>query len=200
MSVASEAVGHPAGGGHVDRPTKLRGFRIAVLLLILSDVVFMGGLFFAYAYLRALNPNQMWLPASVHAPGIATGWVIAGLMVVSAAVWRWGDLGGRAGQYGRLSAGAWMAVLLVLAEFVVQVQQLAAASFAPNAGGFASAFYGLNGYHAVHLVLLLTLGVGVAIRAGRGVYKRGAYNEAALIGYVWYYVAVSAVGMALLPH
>ena len=102
MSVASAAIGHGEGSaGHVDRPTKLRQFRMLVLLLIVSDVVFVAGLFFAYLYLRALNINNMWLPAAVHPMGAAAGWSVAGLMAASAAVYRWGDLGGRGGRPGQ---------------------------------------------------------------------------------------------------
>ena len=201
MSVASAAIGHGEGSaGHVDRPTKLRQFRMLVLLLIVSDVVFVAGLFFAYLYLRALNINNMWLPAAVHPMGAAAGWSVAGLMAASAAVYRWGDLGGRAGRQGRQSAGLAVAMLLVLAELVVQIQQLATAGFGAGAGGYASNFYAMGGYHAFHLVLLLVIGLGIAIRAGRGVYRRGEYNEVALLGYWWYWVTVMAIGMALLPH
>jgi cytochrome c oxidase subunit I+III len=201
MSVAAPAVGNEAGGGHhVDRATKLRQFRMMVQLLIVSDAVFVACLFFAYLYLRALNVNHMWLPPSVHPPAAAEGWIITGLMAASAIVYRWGELGARAGRHGRLGAGVTVALVLIAAELVVQIHQLAAASFGPGAGAFASSFYAMAGYHAVHLAMLLLLGAGIAIRAGRGVYRDGGYNEATLVGYVWYWVTAMAIGMVLLPH
>jgi heme/copper-type cytochrome/quinol oxidase subunit 3 len=193
--------GHGDGAsGHLDRATKLRQFRQMTLMLIVSDVVFVACLFFAYLYLRALNVNNLWLPSSVHAPSMAAGWVIAGLMAASAVAYRWGDLGGRAGKHGRLLIGLAVALLVVVAELVVQIQQLAGTNFGPDAGAFPSCFYALGGYHAFHLGLLLLLGIGITIRAARGVYRRGEYNEAQLVGYVWYWVTVMAIVMALLPQ
>lgn len=192
--------GDAAAGHHLDRPTKLRQFRMLVQLLIVSDAVFVAAMFFSYLYLRALNVNNMWLPAKVHPVGAAASWSIAGLMVVSAVVYRWGDLGGRAGRRGRQLAGLAVAMLIVLAELVLQIQQLASTGFGAGDGAYASNYYAMAGYHAVHLVLLLLLGLGITIRAARGVYRSGDYNEVSLLGYWWYWVAFTAIAMAVLPH
>jgi heme/copper-type cytochrome/quinol oxidase subunit 3 len=142
----------------------------------------------------------MWLPAGVHPPSAASTWVIAVLMVVSSLVYRWGDLGGRVGQAGRMRAGLLVALVLVLADLVLQVQQMASASFPPTAGAFASSYYALAGYHVFHVVLLALVGLGIAIRSGRGIYRTGKYNEMALVGLVWYWVTLIAVAIAVLPH
>lgn len=202
MTAMPAAAGHgQAEAGHaVDRPTKLRQFRMLVQLLIVSDAVFVAGLFFSYLYLRALNINNMWIPAKVHPIGAAASWSVAGLMVASAVVYRWGDLGGRAGRHGRQLTGLAVAMLLVLAELVLQIRQLATTGFGAGDGAYASNYYAMAGYHAVHLVLLLLLALGITVRAARGIYRRGEYNEVSLLGYWWYWVTLTAVGMALLPH
>ena len=202
MSVAATAIEHGGhdSGHHLSRQVKLVQFRSLVLMLLVSDLVFVAGLFFGYIYLRALDIHHMWLPASVHPPSAASSWLIAGLLVVSSAVYRWGDLSGRGGREGRMRAGMLAALVLVLADLVLQVQQMASASFPPTAGAFASLYYALSGYHVFHVALLLVVGTGIAIRAGRGIYRAGEYNEVALGGLAWYWVTLIALWMAVLPH
>lgn len=199
MSIAVPVGGH-ASGHHLERSVKLVQFRFLVIALLVSDFVFVGGLFFAYIYLRSLNVHNMWLPPNVHPPSMASGYLVAGLLLVGAIIYRWADLGGRAGKQSRLRLGLLVALLLVLADLVLQIQQILATSFAPSDGAFASSYFALAGYHAFHLVLLLLVGAGLAIRSGRGIYQKGQYNEVALGGLIFYWVTLIAIGVAVLPH
>lgn len=204
MSIAATADDHGGhvheSGHHLPRSVKLAQFRSLVILLLVSDLIFVGGLFFSYIYLRSLNVNGKWLPSGVHPPSAASGYLIAGVMLVSAVVYRWGDLGSRAGKAGQARAGLLLALLLAVADLVIQVQQMTAASFDPSAGAFASNYYALAGYHVFHVALILLVGVGLAIRSGRGLYRDGQYNEVALGGLIWYWVTLIAIAMAVLPH
>lgn len=206
MSVAATTVEHGHGHGHesgheLPRPVKLAQFRSLVILLLVSDLIFVGGLFFAYIYLRMLNVHNMWLPPGVHPPSAASSYVIAGVMLVSAAVYRVADLGSLAGKKGQATALMSLALVLALADLVLQALQMAGASFAPSAGGFASSYYALAGYHVFHVALILLVGLGLVMRSARGIYQeKGQYNEVALGGLVWYWVTLIAIAMAVLPR
>ncbi len=200
MSVTTGTLAHgPAGTGHVDKATKERQWRLVVLFLLASDVTFVAALFFSYLYLRQLDVNHMWLPASVHPAPMSAGLILAGLLVLSSLAYRWGDVGLRKGNQGQLRGGLTIALVLWIVEMVVGAQQLLSMSFGPGAGGYASAFYALAGYHMFHLVLGLLLGLGMFMRAGRGRFAADNHTQVQVLGYFWYWVAVMAIAMALLP-
>ncbi len=179
--------------------TKHRQWRMVVTLFLVSDVTFVVALFFSYLYLRELNVNHMWLPASVHPPAVYQNVVLAVLVIASAAAWRFGDLGIRKGNQGRLKAGIGLALVLWLVEMAVQAWQFASIDFGPGAGAFASAFYALAGYHMFHLVFGLLIGVAILNRAVRGRYSADDFTQVQVVGYFWYWVAIMATAMALLP-
>jgi cytochrome c oxidase subunit 3 len=202
MTVSAAAIEHGGHSSdhHLPRSVKLVQFRTLVIMLLVSDLIFVAGLFFAYIYLRALNVHNMWLPSGVHPPSAASSYLIAGVMLVSAVVYRVADLGSRAGRDGQVRLGLAVAWVLALVDVVLQVQQMASTNFAPSAGAFASSYYALAGYHVFHVAMLLLVGLGIAIRSGRGLYRKSQYNEVALGGLVWYWVTLIAIGIAVLPH
>lgn len=175
--------------------TKLR---VGMLLLIATDVVFVACLFVAYIYLHALNVESMWLPKGVHMPPMIQGTILAALIVVSAAAYGWADLGLRRGNQAQFRTGVVVAYLLWLAALIGQVWQLAHLGFMPGSGGFASAFIGLSGYHAVHLAIGAVLGLMLVSRVLRGCYTHGQSIGVEIIGYFWYWITVMAVVMWLL--
>lgn len=200
MSITEGTIAHgPAGTGHVDFETKQRQWHMAAILFLVSDIVFVVALFFSYLYLRALNVNHMWLPASVHPPAMSSNLALAAVVVASAVFWRIGDLGIRKGNQTQLKAGLTLALLLFAVDAVVQISQLSSVTFGPGAGGFASSFYALAGYHMFHLVFGLLLGGGILSRALKGKYSETDFTQVQSVGYFWYWVAIMAVGMLVLP-
>lgn len=200
MSVAAGELGHDlSADAHVSKEVKDRQWRMVVIGLLISDIVFVLGLFFAYLYLRALNVNNMWKPASVHAPSYALSLLVVGLVVASAAAFRYGDLGIRRGSVPRLRSGVALALIFWIAELVAACYQLATVSFPPSAGAFASSFYALAGYHVFHLVLGLLLGLGLLNRVVHGRYNEQNYTQVQVVGYFWYWVMLMALAMVILP-
>ncbi len=200
MSITDGAIAHgPAATGHVDYETKQRQWHMAAILFLVSDIVFVVALFFSYLYLRALNVNHMWMPASVHPPSMSSNVVLSGLVVLSAVFWRIGDIGVRRGNQGQLKAGLTIAWLLFAVDAVVQIRQLSEVTFSPGSGGFASSFYALAGYHMFHLVFGMILGGGILSRAIKGKYSERDFTQVQSVGYFWYWVAIMAIGMLLLP-
>ncbi len=183
--------------GHGDA-AQFRKLRIATLFVIGADVVFVSCLFFTYLYLHALNVDDHWLPAGVRAPAAASGVLLAALLVLSAASYRWADLGIRRGDQGRLRSGLAVALGLWAVELVYALWQLTHLGFGPGSGGFASAFIVLAGYHVFHLLLGVPLGFMVLNRARHGRYAAGQAIGVELVGYFWYWVTATAVGMMLI--
>ena len=167
--------------------------RLGVILLILADVAFVLSLVFAYLYLHGLDTEGGWLPQDGPAAlGAGFGWVIAAVMLVSWAAYRWAETAARAGQRERLVLGVLAAVVLVTVDLALQVYQMATAGFVVADGSYASAFMALAGYHVFHLALTAFLGIGIANRARLGRFDTDAWHVR-LVGYWWNWVALSAI-------
>lgn len=184
---------------HVPAGLKQKQMRMGVLALLVSDVTFVAALFFSYLYLRALNVNHMWRPPSVHPLPRWEGLVAALVVAVGALSYRWGDLGGRRGDQGRLRAGLAGGISLFVVALGYQIWQFTTFGFAPGASGYASATTALAAYHTFHLCLAVVLGVAIFNRARAGRFGAEKYTEVQVVGYFWYWVVTMAVLMAFLP-
>ncbi|MDQ1540329.1 MAG: Cytochrome c oxidase subunit [Actinomycetota bacterium] len=176
-----------------DRDSIGRRWRTGVVLLIVADVAFVGSMVFAYFYLRGLNTDGNWFPPDSSIAPIWVGWAIAGGVVVSAAVYRWGQAGILAGNRGRLVAGAGIASVLVVADIVAQVAQIASLPFGVNASSYSSSVYVLAGANLFHLLLTLFLGIGLWNRARMGKYAADNEWQVRLVGIWWTWIALAAI-------
>jgi heme/copper-type cytochrome/quinol oxidase subunit 3 len=184
--------GHPLPH-HESVDTVGRRWRTGVVLLMVADVAFVASLVFTYFYLRGLNTQGAWFPKGASVAPIWVGWAIAAALVASAATYRWGEIGMRAGNDSRLIAGAGVAVLLVLADAVAQVAQLVTFSFGLADGSYASSVYVLAGANLFHLLFTLFLGVGLWNRARLHKYSVDNDWQVRIIGIWWSWIAVASV-------
>jgi heme/copper-type cytochrome/quinol oxidase subunit 3 len=106
---------------------------------------------FAFFYLRSLNNNQMWRAKGINPPlvfgSIVLVCVVAGVVVYGLAVRSLSSQ--RESGWRRL---ALLAVVLLLAAFVVQTVEWYHAGFGPKDGGYAAVLYGWTGFYAAVLL------------------------------------------------
>src|SRR5579875_2357959 len=96
-AVTLRSHGTDGADGHAEDPIVVgRRWQTGVLLLILADVSFVAALLFSYLYLRGLNTGKAWLMPKQEIATIWVGWLIAGILVLSAIVYRLGLAGVRA--------------------------------------------------------------------------------------------------------
>ncbi len=185
------------GQHHEDADTVGRRWRTGVLLIILADVAFVVALIFSYFYLRGLNTEGAWLTKGGQTASIWVSWAVAGGLVLAALAYRAGVAGIRADNRSRLVLGTGIAVLLVLADSVAQIVQIAALPFKPDANAYASSIYTIAGANLFHLLLTLFIGAGIWNRSRLGKYSRADYWQVDIVA-IWYvWVAVAALGGAL---
>jgi heme/copper-type cytochrome/quinol oxidase subunit 3 len=170
-----------------------RRWRSGVMLLIAADVAFVGSLVFSYFYLRGLNTEDGWFPAGSTIEPIWIGWAIAVVLVVSAAAYRWGQAGLHAGEVGRLALGAGLALLLLVADILIQIVQLVTIPFGVADSAYSSSIYVLAGATLFHLLLTLFVGVGIWNRSRVGLYTPASDWQVRLVGTWWTWVAMAAV-------
>jgi heme/copper-type cytochrome/quinol oxidase subunit 3 len=167
--------------------------RMGVLLFLGADVVFVAAALFTYFYLRGLNTENGWLPNGVKTVGAVDTWTVAGLIIVSALLFQVARRAGDAGNASVLRAALGVALLLVVADLVVQVMQMSGASFNTTSGAYASSYFLMASYHLFHLAILTFLGLGLFIRTIKGMYAEPERrNELDLMGLVWTWTAISA--------
>jgi heme/copper-type cytochrome/quinol oxidase subunit 3 len=182
---------------HEEPDTVGRRQRTGVALLILADVAFLASLLFAYFYLRGLNTEKGWVLAGDKTAAIWVGWLIALGMVVSAALYRWGDSGLRAGHEKRLPTAIALAVLVLVIDLAAQVVQLVTFPFGVADSAYASSIYTLAGANLFHLVLTLFIGLGMWNRTRLGKYAPDNSWQVRIVGIWWTWIAVAALATAL---
>lgn len=176
-----------------DRDSIGRRWRTGVVLLIVADAAFVGSLVFSYFYLRGLNTSGAWFPAGSSIAQIWVGWVVAGVLVLSAGAYRWGQLGMHAGNESRLVTGAIVAVVLLLGDFVGQFIQLVTLPFGVADSAYASSVYVLAGANLFHIFLTLFLGIGLLNRARLGRYAADNDWQVRLVGIWWSWIAMASI-------
>lgn len=195
---------HAPVAGHLDRESAGQMNKLGVILLIVGDAFFTLSLVFTYLYLRALNTNGQWLGQKDALP-VASGysWAIVVVALVSWLAYRWGQQArgdtarkdkGRSDQ-ARIALGAGIASVLVVADTAMQVAQMIGAGFTPRDGAYQSAWMALAGYHVVHLLLTLFMGIAIVNRARLGRFALDAW-QVRLVGYWWTWMVAAAVIIA----
>lgn len=192
MTVGTATHEHLAAGEH----DPSRGQQMAVLLLIVADASFVLSIVFTYFYLRGLNTDSGWIAQGSSAVSPAYGWIIAAIIAVSAVVYRWGELGFRAGRTGSVLTGTAVALVLVLADLAVQVWRMVVMPGSVGADSYNSVVMLMGGAQVFHLLVTLVVGIGIFNRTRRGLVSKNSKWHARMVGYWWLWVALSAVIVA----
>ena len=176
---------------HLDPESTGRMQKLGVLLLIVGDAAFVLALVFTYLYLRALNTEGQWLgPDQPGAVSTAFSWGIGAVALLSWAAYWWAQSGRRPVPVVRV--GVLVASVLVVVDLCLQVAQMIGAGFTPRDGAYQSAWMALAGYHVVHLLVTLFLGIGIAARLTKGRLDHDRWHLQ-LVGYWWRWMAATAV-------
>lgn len=204
-----------------------RKVRLGMFFYIAADVILAIFFFGSYIFLRGYNTNDRWVPPPVahkigSGPLAATAWVM-GIALAGAIVYSVGQWAHHKRIYAFFTGAMAVALALYLVDLAAQIYVIAHQRFDVTDGSFASAFTVLSGYHVYHMTLGVFLGLGIVVRAARGLYRRpaerGGHQQHAAaaegrelpaattphhrtgisaIGYYWYYAALYSVAVWLL--
>jgi len=167
---------------------------VGMIIFLGSWAMMFAALFFAYAVVRLRAP--MWPPPDQPAlpiliPGLNTV-VIAGSSAAVAVAVRAHALGRQRRAAIGLGLGAAFGALFLALQAVVWVG-LWRAGLLPTGGPYASVFYALTAFHALHVVVGLAALGALAIRAQL---PRGATRSTVrLWGMFWHFVGVVWVAL-----
>jgi cytochrome c oxidase subunit III len=207
MTAAVDTHGHAGAPAHHDPPEVVAARQgLGVWLFIGGDVVVFGALMFAFFYLRGLNVQNYWMPAGIHPNSSSIQWATAAFIVVAAALIWAAEKAVRSGSKSA-SALSFVGALCALGAAGFAVDALKSAQFAVNnnnfgtetvGGSYQSIMIAINSANLIHFLLLAFLGLGLAIRMGKGLISAERPTHAYLVRIFWVWVALSTViGTAL---
>jgi hypothetical protein len=196
--------------------TIARRARLGLWLLIVADVAGTIALVISYSYLWSLNVNGGWAPpgATLSAsqtnttlpttPSTATFavewpfWGIFLVLVVATALMWFGYRSARSGNHAGLMVGAGLSFLVTVAALVFQWIQISTFPFDAGDGAYASAVLLLCASNIFHLFLLLFIGMGIFMRARKGLIDKTNWYQAQLLSYYMTWVCIAFLLGAIL--
>ena len=166
---------------------------IGMIIFLASWAMMFAALFFAYAVVRFRAP--IWPPPDqprlpILLPGLNTVLIAASSGLVAVAV-RATAIGRPRRAFDCLGVAAILGALFLMLQVVVWAS-LWDAGLVPSAGPYASAFYALTTFHALHVLVGLVALVALAFRAWQ---RRASRAAVRLWGMFWHFVG--AVWLAL---
>jgi cytochrome c oxidase subunit 3 len=158
-----------------------------VVLFIASELMFFGGLFASYFYLRGITTP--WPPAGVELETIPAALATAVLLASSGTF----QLGIRAARRGSSRAmRAWIVLTFVLGAgfLAVQAHDWTTLTFTVSSHAYGTLFYGMTGFHGLHVIGGLLLMLVILGRSAQGAYREGEIRGVEAVGYYWHFVDV----------
>jgi hypothetical protein len=171
---------------------KVARARSGVLLLIISDALFIVAIMAGSQYLRALNTEGQYRIAGDFAPPFVAGLlVMIGLLLSGLAYYLWDRRASKAGQTG-LTLFFLLALVIMLAAAVGETWIGATLRYGVPIQAYESVHWLITWSTAVHLWLAVIIGILLGGRILRG---RLAGHEfvAEVTGYWWYYTVVASI-------
>ncbi len=169
---------------------------MGMVFFLASWAVMFASLFYAYAGVR--SRAALWPPLDQPALPLGLPGANAGVALLASAAIVFALRRLRAGDAPRgahgLLAAAWLgAVFLGLQSWVWG--SLWRAGLRPDGGPYASVFYALTAFHALHVIVGVVALTALAVRASRGGLTRSASLPVRLWGMYWHFVG--AVWLAI---
>jgi|SRR4029450_5560607 cytochrome c oxidase subunit III len=163
-----------------------------VVLFIASELMFFGGLFASYFFLRGVT--SPWPPSGVELETLPSA-IATAILVASSATYQ---LGVRSARRGNMRAmNAWIVLTLVLGTAFVtaQAHDWTTLSFSVASHAYGTLFYGMTGFHGLHVIAGLVLMLVILGRSAQGAYRGGEVRGVEAVAYYWHFV--DAVWIAL---
>ena len=136
---------------------------------------------------------RRWTLAISWLSALWVSWLISAVAGVSALAFRWGQRGIQAGSERRLLTGAAIALVVLVADAVVQVIQLVKFPFGIDTSAYSSTIYTMAGANLFHLLLTIFLGIAMVNRTRAHIYSDTSNWQVRLVSVWWSWIALAAI-------
>ena len=163
-----------------------------VVLFLASELMFFAGLFASYFFLRARTSPWPTERADLETLPAA---IATGLLVASSGTFQLGVRAARGRNVNRFRAWTVATFLLGSAFLAMQAREWTRLPFEVSTDAYGTLFYGMTGFHGLHVIGGLILMVVVLGRAAQGAYRDGEIRGIEATAYYWHFVDVVWLGL-----
>ncbi len=165
---------------------------VGMVIFLASWAMMFAALFFAYAFVRARA--LAWPPPDVPELPVGLPGLNTLVLIASSAAFQYGLLAIRKGESRRLTwaliATVGLGTLFLGLQLSVWVRLYAKGLHHEGSGPYGSVFYGLTGFHALH-VLVGLVGIGLLCRkAWAKAFSAARYLPVRLWAMYWHFVGI----------
>jgi len=201
---ARSAEHHPALAHHFDDLDQQRqASELGMWVFLVTEVLFFGGLFAAYAIYRWAYPEAFH--AASHHLDVTLGAINTVVLIGSSLTMALAVQGSQLGNRRMLLVFLWLTILLGSTFLGIKAVEyhhkyvehlIPGASFhmegfdAPQAQIFFSLYFGMTGMHALHMVVGVGLLLTLVVRASKNEFSPEYHTPVEVTGLYWHFVDI----------
>jgi cytochrome c oxidase subunit 3 len=157
-----------------------------------SELMFFGSLFAAYFTLR--GQSTVWPPGGIHLDALEPA-VATALLLLSSGTMQLATARARAADPAGMRRLIVLSLVLGAVFLGSQVRTWVVEDLSISTNAYGTMFYGMTGFHALHVLAGVVLMLVVLGRASQGAYRDGNLGSLEASAYYWHFV--DAVWIAL---
>jgi heme/copper-type cytochrome/quinol oxidase subunit 3 len=164
---------------------------LGMVIFLASWAMLFASLFFAYGVVRART--EVWPPDDLPPAPVAWGAVNTAILALSGAAIQLALFSVRRGRARTVAPGIAASAILGAIFLALQIASWAqshAAGLTPDAGPYASVFYGLTWFHALHVAVGVVALAWLAARAFQGRFTPARHRGIRLWAMYWHFVGI----------
>jgi cytochrome c oxidase subunit III len=170
---------------------RLESMTLGMLLFVVSEVMFFGGLFAAYFTLKDLT--QPWPPAALELELLIPA-VITVLLITSSATAHKAEAAAADGDLKEMRRWIWITLTLAAVFLGGQALEYSELGFSISDGSFASLFFTMTGFHGAHVAGGMVMLTAATVTTTRSEGRSGRGHLRGAVMY-WHFVDVVWVGL-----
>ncbi|MFN8556439.1 MAG: cytochrome c oxidase subunit 3 [Dehalococcoidia bacterium] len=171
-------------------PTNLRGSRSpgwwGMVLLILTEAVLFSSLIASYFYVQAMS--AVWPQGGIEPPALTLPIAMTVILLSSSAPMFLAESGIAAGRQWRLRLGLALCLVLGVIFLALQAVEYRSKEFGLWTNAYGSLFFGITGFHGLHVLVGLVMNVYMQVRAWRGHFTGERHLAIQTTALYWHFV------------
>lgn len=165
-----------------------------MVIFIASESMFFAGLFAAYYTLRSID--HPWPSPGVHLD-MAEGIAMTVILVLSSVPAHLASVSLRRQDFGAMQRWLTVTVLMGAVFLGLKVHDWYSSGITIATDAYGSLFFGLTGFHALHMLVGLVMLSGVTVKGALGGYRGGRHAQAGAEATVYYWHFVDAIWLGV---